>query len=421
MAVFEYKALLKGTGKTVHGVIDAENAAQARRKLREQDLYPTWMGEDRGAGAAAATAPGAARTAVSGAGAMRGGRGRVSGRDLALMTRQLAVLLRAGMPLVEALSALIDQTSRMRLRAVVYEVREKVNSGRSLGDALSEHPRVFTLLYVNMVRAGETSGALEQVLLRLADILERQAKLRAQIISAVAYPAFMALFAFGIIIFLMAVIVPRITKLFERQGQELPGLTRALITVSDLFGTWWPVLLGLVAGALFLWRLWISREEGRRTWDRWKLGFPLYGPLHLKIVCARFARTLGTMLQSGLTMLPALEVVNTVLGNAHLLARMDDIKAGVRRGRDLAQPLKETGMFPPMMIHMIELGQRSGELEDMMIQVADTFDEDVRLAIDAVVSLIEPLIIIVMGLFVGMLVLAILLPIFKMSTTAGKG
>ncbi|HRZ81552.1 MAG TPA: type II secretion system F family protein, partial [Candidatus Hydrogenedentes bacterium] len=228
-------------------------------------------------------------------------------------------------------------------------------------------------------------------------------------------------FAFGIIIFLMAVIVPRITKLFERQGQELPGLTKALIAASDLFGTWWPVLLGLVAGALFLWRLWISREEGRRTWDRWKLNFPLYGPLHLKIVCARFARTLGTMLQSGLTMLPALEVVNTIIGNTHLLARMDDIKAGVRRGRDLAQPLKETGMFPPMMIHMIELGQRSGELEDMLIQVADTFDEDVRLAIDAVVSLIEPLIIIVMGLFVGMLVLAILLPIFKMSTTAGKG
>jgi len=141
----------------------------------------------------------------------------------------------------------------------------------------------------------------------------------------------------------------------------------------------------------------------------------------MKIVCARFARTLGTMLQSGLTMLPALEVVNTIIGNTHILGFMDDVKAGVRRGRDLAQPLKETGMFPPMMIYMIELGQRSGELEDMMIQVADTFDEDVRLAIDAVVSLIEPLIIIVMGLFVGMLVLAILLPIFKMSTTVGKG
>ncbi|HRZ82350.1 MAG TPA: type II secretion system F family protein, partial [Candidatus Hydrogenedentes bacterium] len=208
MAVFEYKALLKGTGKTVHGVIDAENAAQARRKLREQDLYPTWMGEDKGGGAAPG---GGSSAAAAGPRALRGGRGRVSGRDLALMTRQLAVLLRAGMPLVEALSALIDQTSRMRLRAVIYEVREKVNSGRSLGDALSEHPRVFSMLYVNMVRAGETSGALEQVLLRLADILERQAKLRAQIISAVAYPAFMAVFAFGIIIFLMAVIVPRIT------------------------------------------------------------------------------------------------------------------------------------------------------------------------------------------------------------------
>ena len=173
-------------------------------------------------------------------------------------------------------------------------------------------------------------------------------------------------------------------------------------------------------GAFLLWRLWISREEGRRKWDRMKLRFPLYGPLHMKLVCGRFSRTLGTMLESGLTMLPALDVVYTVIGNSHILGQMDDIKSGVRRGRDLAQPLKETGLFPPMMIHMIELGQRSGELENMLIQVADTFDEDVRLTIDAIVALVEPVIIIVMGVFVGTLVLAILLPIFKMSTNVGR-
>jgi general secretion pathway protein F len=321
---------------------------------------------------------------------------------------------------VEALNAMIDQTSKQRLRMVIFDVREKVNSGKGLGDSMSEHPKVFSALYVNMVRAGESSGALEQVLIRLADILERNAKLRAQIISTLAYPAFMGCFAFAIIVFLMTVIVPRITKLFQKQNQELPKLTKAMIGVSDFIGHWWFLIIGAVLLVFFLWRLWISRDEGRKTWDRMKLHFPLYGALHQKLCSARFTRTLGIMLQSGLTMLPALEVVNTVIDNRHILDTMDEVKAGVRRGRDLAQPLKETGLFPPMMIHMIELGQRSGELENMLVQVADTFDEDVRLTIEAIVALIEPAIIIVMGVFVGTLVLAILLPIFQMSTNIAK-
>ena len=411
MPVYEYKALSKATGKTIQGVIDADNAATARRKLREQDLYPTYLSEGSESGAPGTAIPGAGRMA----------RGRVSVRDIAMMTRQLSVLLHAGMPVVEALNAMIDQTSKQRLRTVIFEVREKVNSGHSLGDSLGEHPRVFSSLYVNMVRAGESSGALEQVLIRLADILERQARLQAQIFSTLAYPAFMGTFAFAIVIFLMTVIVPRITKLFQKQGGDLPGLTKALISVSDFIGHWWFLIIGAVFLVVALWRFWVSREEGRLSWDRKKLRFPLYGSLHQKLASARFTRTLGIMLQSGLTMLPALEVVNTVIDNKYILSRMDDVKAGVRRGRDLAQPLKETGLFPPMMIHMIELGQRSGELEGMLVQVADTFDEDVRLTIDAIVALIEPAIIIVMGMFVGTLVLAILLPIFKMSTNVGGG
>ncbi|MGI6138178.1 MAG: type II secretion system inner membrane protein GspF [Candidatus Hydrogenedentales bacterium] len=409
MAVFEYKAIIKSTGKTTRGVIDAESAAQARSRLREQGLYPTDINQD-----------------TSGADSTKKGlkigftnRGRVSGRDIALMTRQLAVLLRAGMPVLEALNALIDQTSRVRLRAIIYDVRDKVNSGNTLGDSLGAHPRVFSELYVNMVRAGEASGTLEQVLVRLADILERQAKLRAQILSALAYPSFMALFAVAIIVFLVMVIVPRITKMFERQETELPALTKALIGVSEWTASFWWVILLVSFGVFSLWRLWVSRPEGRKRWDQMKLRFPLYGTLHLKLICARFARTMGTMLQSGLTVLPALEIVNEILGNSFIQMQMDDVKVGVRRGRDLAQPLKETGLFPPMLIHMIELGQRSGEIENMLIQIADTFDEDVRLTIDALVALIEPAIIICMGLFVGLLVLAILLPIFQMSTNIG--
>ncbi|HDP34065.1 MAG TPA: type II secretion system protein GspF [Candidatus Hydrogenedentes bacterium] len=411
MAVYEYKAIIKSTGKTTRGVIDAESAAQARQRLREQELYPTEIREDTTSAGTLTTSSITRRFAAN--------QGRVSLRDIALMTRQLAVLLRAGMPVLEALNALIDQTSRPRLRTTIYEVRDKVNGGKSLGDALADHPKIFSDLYVNMVRAGEVSGTLEQVLVRLADILERQSNLRSQILSTIAYPVFMGFFAVGIIVFLVMVIVPRITRMFERQGTELPGLTRALIGVSDWAGNYWWLALSFFGLLYFLWRLWVAREQGRKTWDRLKLSFPLYGQLHLKLVCARFARTMGTMLQSGLMMLPALEVVNAIIGNAFIQNCMDDVKVGVRRGRDLAQPLKETGLFPPMMIHMIELGQRSGEIENMLLQIADTFDEDVRLTIDALVALIEPLIIIVMGLFVGLLVLAILLPIFQLSTNIG--
>lgn len=412
MPVYEYKAISKATGKTARGVIDAESAGQARRKLRAQELYPTEVNESRES-TGAPTAPGRRPKAK------RVGGGRVTTRDIALMTRQLAVLSRAGMPLVEALGALIDQTSRPRLRMALHQVKDRVNAGSSLGDALKEHPRIFSDLYINMVRAGEVSGSLEQVLERLADILEHQSKLKSQILSTMAYPAFMGVFAMLVIAFLMLVIVPRIMQLFQKQDMELPALTKTMIGMSDFIGRYWLILVLAVLGISGLWRLWISRDEGRKTWDRFKLSIPLYGGLHLKLVCARFTRTLGTMLQSGLTMLPALEVVNSVLDNRYIQMHMDDVKGGVRRGRDLAQPLKETGLFPPMMIHMVELGQRSGEIENMLMQVADTYDDDVRLAIDALVSLIEPVIIIVMGIFVGFLVLAILLPILTISTNIG--
>lgn len=421
MPVFEYKAIARATGKKQRGVIDADSPAMARRKLRDLELIATDVVLTSGEAPAEAAADkkprrrgrgGAARPAAPKA--QRGG-GRVSPRDMALTTRQLAVLLHAGMPLVESLAALIEQTQRPRLRAAIYDVRDRVNSGKTLADAMAEHPRIFNNLYVNMVRAGEISGALEPVLFRLADITENQAKLRSQIISTMAYPAFMGVFALGVITFLMLVIVPRITAIFTKQQAKLPRITEIMIGTSDFLGTYWWVIVGLVFGVLTVWRAWVARPEGRKTWDRWKLSFPLYGGLHLKLICARFTRTLGTMLQSGLTMLPALDVVSSVLDNTYVQQHMEEVKAGVRRGRDLAVPLKETGFFPPMMIHMIDLGQRSGEIEDMLIKVADTYDDDVRLTIEAVVGLMEPIIIIIMGVFVGFIVLSILLPILNMS------
>jgi general secretion pathway protein F len=415
MPVYEYKAVSK-SGKNTKGVIDADSPASARRKLRDQDLFPTEISESGGKNVAI----------PSGGGGQSGGAqkrepisiGHISARDIALMTRQFAVLLQAGMPLVEALTALLDQTSKPRLKKALYAVRDHVKGGGSLGEALSKHPRIFSQLYVNMVRSGEAGGALEQVLLRLADIEEQQAKLRARLISMLVYPLFMALFAVAVIIFMMVVIVPRITKIFEKQKQELPALTKMMVKISHFIGHYWWLILLIGFGLFFLWRVWVATEKGRRRWDMFKLHVPVYKVLHMKLIASRFARTLGTMLESGLSMMVALDVVRTVIGNKVVEESLGDVKAGVRRGKDLAQPLRETGYFPSMLIHMVELGQRSGQIEGMLLKVADTYDEDVRLAVDAFVALLEPLIIVVMGVFVGFLVLSILLPILSMSRHA---
>ncbi len=404
MAVFEYEAMAK-SGKAVRGIIDADTPAAARRKLREQALYPTKL-EETSAKSASGRGKGESSTSFS----------RVSNRDVAIMTRQLAVLLQAGMPLVEALGALLEQTSNPRLRKTIYEVRDRVNEGVTLADSLAPHNRIFSELYVNMVRAGEASGALESVLLRLADILERQVRLKNKIASMLAYPILMALVGTGIITFMMGFIVPKIVQIFEKQQRELPLVTTIMITSCNFIREWWILILLGIAGGFVLWRIWVGRPEGRRRWDAIKLRMPVMGALYVKMISARFSRTLGTMLQSGLIMMTALDVVKSVVENKVVENAMDDVKSGVRRGRDLTVPLRETGVFPPMLIHMVELGQRSGELENMLIRVADTYDEDIEMTVNGIVSLLEPLMIVVMGVVVGFLVFSILLPIFDMSS-----
>lgn len=402
MAVFEYAAISKA-GKNVKGVIDADSAAAARRKLRDQNLFPTKVEESSNVAEAGGKSSGA-----------KAG-GRVPGRDIALSTRQMAVLLQAGMPLVEAMGALLNQTANPRLRKIFFDVRDRVNEGKTLADSLAQHPRVFKGLYVNMVRAGEASGALEQVLFRLADVMERQVRLSKRVMSSLSYPIFLCLFGIAVIFFMMMVIVPKLMQLFERQKADLPLVTEIMIGLSNFLSGYWYVLLLAGASVIILWRAWVSRPEGRLKWDRFRLRAPLIGPLTTKIVCARFARTLGTMLQSGLTMMTGLDVVRSVAQNRVVEAAVDDIKAGVRRGQDLSQPMKESGIFPPLLIQMIELGQRSGELEAMLLKVSDTYEEDVELTVDALVALLEPVIIVFMAVFVGVLVASILLPILELT------
>ncbi len=402
MAVYEYEAIAR-SGKRVKGVIDADSPAAARRKLRDQNMFPTEIAESF-------------TKSKGGATSKKHGFGWVSQRDISVMTRQLAVLLAAGMPLVEALSALIEQTTNPRLQKIIYDVRDRVNEGVRLADAMGAHGRVFPDLYVNMVGAGETSGALEQVLFRLADIMERQVKLTRKIRGTLAYPAFMVVVGISVISFLMIVIVPKITAMFEKQERSLPLITQILIQVCHFAGRYWPAMVLLVLGAFFFWRFWVSRPQGRKSWDRFKLWLPLYRDLYIRVIAGRFARTLGTMLNSGLTMMTSLDVVKTVLQNRVLEEAMDEVKSDVRRGKDLSAPLREVGYFPPLLISMVELGQRSGELDAMLLRVADTYDDEVETNIDALVSLLEPAMILIMAFFVGFLVISILLPIFDLSS-----
>ena len=406
MGVFQYQAL-SATGREIAGIIEADSPAAARRKLREQGLHPVNVGE----GAAPSTA---AREIRLGALSRRS-----AVEEVSLITRQLAVLFEAGMPIVNALSAVLEQVDTPRLERVIHEVRDQVRQGATLGDALAAHPREFTDLYVNMVRAGESSGALESVLFRLADYMENQIRVAHRIKSALAYPVIMCVFGLGIITFLMGFVVPKISQVFFSFGKDLPRVTMILIDSCNFIRDyWWLGIMGLIGLVLGL-RQYVKTDAGEKRWDWLRLNAPVFGELSSKLSVSRFARTLGTLIQGGLPMMPALDIVKRVVQNVILEDAVDEAKRAVRRGQDLATPLRESGLFPPMVVHMVALGERSGQLEKMLLRVADAYEEETQIKIDTLMTLLEPAIIVVMGLFVAFLVLAILLPIFDMSQGLG--
>ena len=402
MAVYEYLALDE-RGKRTRGIIDADSQQAARRRLREMGLHPTGVTET----SETATAERDVRTAMK----LR----RPIAAEVCLVTRQLAVLLEAGMQLNEALGCILDQIDHPRFTKVVYDVRERVRQGATFADALAAHPRVFNELYVNMVRAGEKSGALDIILARLADYLDNQARLARRVRSASVYPALMTVFGGLIVTFLMAVVVPKISEMFTRMNQQLPAVTRMLIATSNFLHNYWYIVAALAAVLVIGLRRYVHTESGRRRWHRFVLRIPMFGELTLKMAVSRFARTLGTLLEGGLSMLGALGIVQGLVRNAVLESAIEDTQDAVRGGQALAGPLRRAEVFPPMLTHMVSLGERSGQLERMLIKVADTYDEEVDATVNTLVSLLEPAMIIVMGFVVGFIVLAVLLPIFDMS------
>lgn len=403
MPVFEYTALNK-LGRQERGAVQAGSLDEARRRLRAEHVHVL---DIDAAGAETAEHPALARRTIR----LR----RTRTRDLAAATRQLATLLHAGMALVPALGALVEQLSGRPLADVITEIRDKVNQGAALATALEEHPQVFSALFVNMVRAGEAAGALEDVLLRLAEMLEKRANLMNKVKAAMAYPLFMAVVGMAVVVFLLHFVIPSIARLFAEMNQVLPWPTVLLIWLSRFFEKYLWALLIAGGATAFAARLWLKTPGGRLAWDRLKLKTPLLGDLVLKIAVARFARTLGVLMASGVAILEALDIVKHVVGNAVLADALDEAKDSVSRGESIANPLRRGGVFPPVVFHMIAVGEASGNIEEGLLNVADAYDNDVEASVEALTSLLEPIMILVMGVLVGFIVLAILLPIFDIN------
>lgn len=401
MPVYEYRGL-SAEGKKIRGIIDAASPRIARTKLRAMQIFPVDLREEL-------QRPHITEDPLTKLFQ------RVRPQDVSIITRQLSTLLEAGTPLVSALDAIIEQTDNHALKRVIAQVREEIKEGRSFADALEKHRKAFSDLYVNMIRAGEESGALEGVLLRLADFTENQIRLKNRIRAALAYPLFMTIIGAGVMIFLLTFVIPTVTQVFQEMGQTLPLPTRILMAVSNLFsGYWWAILLGFILVMVGI-RKYLQSPKGALRWDGVKLQLPLFGGIILRGAVARFARTLATLLQGGLPILNSLEIVKTVVNNQLLAQAIEETKVEVREGGDIASTLKRSGLFPAIVTHMIATGEASGNLEKMLTKVADAYEAEVETKVTALTSILEPVIILAMGLVVGFIVISILLPIFEMN------
>lgn len=416
MPAYAYQGL-SAKGKNVKGVANADNVAALKASLRRDGIYLTSVTET--------TANAAAK---AGGGEGGGGReidlgklfDRVTPKMIASMTQLLGTLLQAGVTLPEALAALTDQVESPRFKGILSDIAEKVNQGSSLADSMEPYPNAFPKLYVNMIRAGEASGALETVLFRLSEFLEKQLEIRSKVNSAMFYPIVLSILGGIIITVLMVGIVPKITGMFTDMNAELPWNTKLLIWMSDtISGYWWAIIL---AGWLAVWtfRRWRRTEAGRWAGDTILLKIPVLGEMARKIAIARFARTLATLLSSGVQLLQALDIVRTLLGNVVLEKVITEARDSIREGENIAPALKRSGHFPPLVTHMVAVGERSGQLEQMLGDVATAYDRETNTSIQRLTGLLEPLMIVVMGVAVGFVVFSIMRPIMMLTEMAGS-
>ncbi|HBO52940.1 MAG TPA: type II secretion system protein GspF [Planctomycetes bacterium] len=424
MPIFEYKALTS-SGKTKKGIVDANTARDARSKLRSDHMHVTEMWEVADKKSRKDQSVSKKTRSLTAKKGKPGGllsmeielfRPKISTRDLATFTRQFSTLLRSGIQLTDALNALVEQCVDPHLERVLRNVKEEITSGNNLAEAMAKHPRFFSDLYVNMVRAGEASGHLDVVLTRIADYLQKQASLKGKVLAAITYPAIMVIVGLAVVIFLMSYVVPRITQILKDRGQPLPFITEVLMTASDFTKAYWIyVLLAMVIGGFFLKSL-IGTDAGRLKFDSMLLRLPIFGTLFSKQAISRFALTFSTLLKSGLPALDSLKIVALVVNNAKLTQVINNIHARIIEGADIATPIRKSKVFPPMVGYMVSVGEQSGQLEEILDRIAESYEEELDLTIQRLTSMIEPIIIILLAVVVGFIIAAVLLPLLDFST-----
>ena len=400
MPVFTYRAADR-RGQTIDGVMEAVDARAVAEQLRKDSYYPIKVAAQSD------------RTRLFSLGTTST---RVRQRDLMAMTQMLATLFEAGLPLDRALGILEELAPSPRIRTIVSDLLRSVRGGSSLSEAMAKHhPRPFSRLYINMVRSGEKGGVLEISLRRLAEFLEARAAFNDAVVSALAYPTVILTVGAGAIIFLMTFVIPRFAVIFKDLGQAIPLPTQILLDVSAaVVNYWWIGLFAGLAGVL-TWRMYTSSPEGRLKWDQTLLRLPLIGGLTLKVETARFARTLGTMLKSGVPVLGAMAVVGDMMSNQAVGGAVTRLADGVKRGGTIASGMKEHTAFPALAVHMVRVGEETGRLEEMLLKTADTFETDVRTEMKRVLGMLEPIIILGMGVIVAFIVVAMLLAIFSIN------
>ncbi len=408
MPIYEYKAFDQ-KGKSKKGIIEADSEASARNKLRAVGMYPEELKENF----SQSSKKGKKKLTTSFSFE------RIKSAEIHIFTRQLATLLGAGIPLVSSLSSLLEQTSNPALKKVLAQIKDNVNEGNTLTNSLARHPKLFSTIYINMVRAGEASGALDIVLEKLADFGEKQQMLQGRLKAALVYPVFMAVIGSAILFILITYIVPNITKVFADMERTLPLPTRLLIALSNfLRGYWWLVFLGMV-GLFFVFRSFVRSRKGRRRWDLLKLKAPIIGSVTQKVILARFASTMASLLGSSVPLVTSMQIVQSIVNNSLIAEVVEEAIERIRKGKSMASALGSSPWFPPIFVQMVGVGEQSGNLEPMLLKVSEAYEREVDMAIMGMTSLIEPIMIAAMGAAVGFVVLSILLPIFEMNQMVG--
>jgi general secretion pathway protein F len=401
MPVFEYRGIDK-VGKTVRGIIDSENQRTARLKLKRDGVFITDLTNKQ-------------KTQTKKQTQKKAGAATVSVQDLAMMTRQLATLIKANVPLVESLSAVSEQVENPALKEATADLRNQVNEGIQLHKSMRKYPKIFNNIYVSMVEAGEMSGTLDIILLRLAEFTEAQNELNAKVRSAMMYPVIMMLFTMGMLFILFIFVIPKVTQVFEDANKKLPWFSEVIINLSGIMVNYWHIILVVMAALVLSFRSWKSTPAGSDKWDEILLKLPVVGKMARLIAVSRFTRTLSTLLAGGVPMLQSMDIVRHVVANAVLARAVEQARENISEGESIAGPLKKSEEFPPLVITMISIGEKTGDLENMLTQVSDAYDFQVKNSIQGLTSLLEPVMIVSMGLVIGIIVFAIMMPIIEMS------